>query len=104
MNITGAIFDFDGTVFDSMHIWKGVKFEFFDRIGLVLSEQDKKDFSKLFLFFPRSFFLSFFVVFHTCETAGVFCTNLVHKNQKFFSTKCRKIQQFIYRTNAANIF
>ena len=49
MNITGAIFDFDGTVFDSMHIWKGVKFEFFDRIGLVLSEQDKKDFSKLFL-------------------------------------------------------
>ena len=49
MNITGAIFDFDGTVFDSMHIWKGVKFQFFDRIGLVLSEQDKKDFSKLFL-------------------------------------------------------
>ena len=49
MNITGAIFDFDGTVFDSMHIWKGVKFQFFDRIGLVLTDEDKKDFAKLFL-------------------------------------------------------
>lgn len=49
MNITGAIFDFDGTVFDSMHIWKGVKFQFFDRIGLVLSEEDKKEFAGLFL-------------------------------------------------------
>lgn len=49
MNITGAIFDFDGTVFDSMHIWKGVKFQFFDRLGLVLTEEDKEAFSKLFL-------------------------------------------------------
>ena len=49
MNITGAIFDFDGTVFDSMHIWKGVKFQFFDRIGLVLSEEEKKEFQGLFL-------------------------------------------------------
>ena len=49
MNITGAIFDFDGTVFDSMHIWKGVKFQFFDRIGLVLSEEQRKEFKNLFL-------------------------------------------------------
>ena len=49
MNITGAIFDFDGTVFDSMHIWKGVKFQFFDRIGLVLNEEEKKEFQGLFL-------------------------------------------------------
>lgn len=49
MNITGAIFDFDGTVFDSMHIWRGVKFQFFDRIGLVLSEEEKKEFQGLFL-------------------------------------------------------
>ena len=49
MNITGAIFDFDGTVFDSMHIWKGVKFQFFDRIGLVLSEEQREEFKKLFL-------------------------------------------------------
>ncbi|MBQ4103682.1 MAG: HAD family phosphatase [Clostridia bacterium] len=49
MNITGAIFDFDGTVFDSMHIWKGVKFEFFDRIGLVLNEEQREEFKKLFL-------------------------------------------------------
>ena len=49
MNITGAIFDFDGTVFDSMHIWKGVKFQFFDRIGLILNEEQREEFKKLFL-------------------------------------------------------
>lgn len=49
MNITGAIFDFDGTVFDSMHIWKGVKFQFFDRIGLVFSEEQREEFKNLFL-------------------------------------------------------
>ena len=49
MNITGAIFDFDGTVFDSMHIWKGVKFQFFDRIGLVLGEEQREEFKNLFL-------------------------------------------------------
>ena len=49
MEITGAIFDFDGTVFDSMHIWKGVKFQFFDRIGLVLNEEQREEFKKLFL-------------------------------------------------------
>lgn len=49
MNITGAIFDFDGTVFDSMHIWKGVKFQFFDRIGLVLNEEELEEFKNLFL-------------------------------------------------------
>ena len=49
MNITGAIFDFDGTVFDSMHIWKGVKFQFFDRIGLILNEKQREEFKKLFL-------------------------------------------------------
>lgn len=49
MNITGAIFDFDGTVFDSMHIWQGVKFQFFDRIGLVLTNEEKEEFKGLFL-------------------------------------------------------
>ena len=49
MKITGAIFDFDGTVFDSMHIWKGVKFQFFDRIGLVLNEEEREEFKNLFL-------------------------------------------------------
>ncbi len=49
MKITGAIFDFDGTLFDSMPIWKGLKFEFFNNLGLILTEQDKKDFSGLFL-------------------------------------------------------
>lgn len=49
MNITGAIFDFDGTLFDSMPIWKGLKFEFLKNIGVELTEQDKKDISGLFL-------------------------------------------------------
>lgn len=49
MNITGAIFDFDGTLFDSMHIWKGVRYKFFDVIGLSLSEDDEEAFKGLYL-------------------------------------------------------
>ena len=47
--IKGAIFDADGTLFDSMPIWKGIKFKFFDAIGLELSDEDKKAFEGLFL-------------------------------------------------------
>lgn len=49
MEITGAIFDFDGTVFDSMHVWKGIRDKFFNRIGLVLSDEDKELFKGLYL-------------------------------------------------------
>ncbi len=49
MNITGAIFDFDGTLFDSMHIWKGIKYKFFDKIGLKLTKEDEDAFNGLFL-------------------------------------------------------
>ena len=49
MNITGAIFDFDGTLFDSMHVWKGVRYKFFDRLGLVLNEDDEEAFKGLYL-------------------------------------------------------
>lgn len=49
MNITGAIFDFDGTLFDSMHVWKGVRYKFFDRIGLVLNKEDEEAFRGLYL-------------------------------------------------------
>ncbi|MBR5233901.1 MAG: HAD family phosphatase [Clostridia bacterium] len=49
MKITGAIFDFDGTLFDSMHVWKGVRYKFFDRIGIVLSEEDEVAFRGLYL-------------------------------------------------------
>ena len=49
MKITGAIFDFDGTLFDSMHVWHGVRYKFFDRIGLVLSEEDEEAFQGLYL-------------------------------------------------------
>lgn len=49
MKITGAIFDFDGTLFDSMHVWKGIRYKFFDRIGLVLSNEDEEAFKGLYL-------------------------------------------------------
>lgn len=49
MNITGAIFDFDGTLFDSMHIWKGIRYKFFDKIGLKLTERDEEAFRGLYL-------------------------------------------------------
>ena len=49
MNITGAIFDFDGTLFDSMHVWKGIRYKFFDIIGVKLTKEDEEAFKGLFL-------------------------------------------------------
>ena len=49
INITGAIFDFDGTLFDSMHVWKGYKDNFFKHLGIELAEEDKEAFKGLFL-------------------------------------------------------
>lgn len=49
INITGAIFDFDGTLFDSMHVWKGYKDNFFKHLGIELTEEDRKAFKGLFL-------------------------------------------------------
>lgn len=49
MKITGAIFDFDGTLFDSMHVWKGIRYKFFEWIGVEMTEEDKKLFEGLFL-------------------------------------------------------
>lgn len=49
MKITGAIFDFDGTLFDSMPIWKGIKFKFMDKLGLKLTEEDIEAFKGLYL-------------------------------------------------------
>lgn len=49
MEITGAIFDFDGTLFDSMHVWKGIRYKFFERLGLNLSKEDEELFKGLFL-------------------------------------------------------
>ncbi|MBQ5825529.1 MAG: HAD family phosphatase [Clostridia bacterium] len=47
MKITGAIFDFDGTLFDSMQIWRGIKERYFDYHGLVLTAQDEEVFAGL---------------------------------------------------------
>ena len=44
MKITGAIFDFDGTLFDSMHVWKGIKYNFFESIGIKLTKEDEEAF------------------------------------------------------------
>lgn len=49
MNITGAVFDFDGTLFDSMHVWKGIKYNFFESIGIKLTKDDEEAFKGLFL-------------------------------------------------------
>ncbi len=49
MNITGAIFDFDGTLFDSMHVWKGYKYNFFGSMGIKLTAEDEEAFKSLFL-------------------------------------------------------
>lgn len=49
MNITGAIFDFDGTLFDSMPIWKGIKYRFFESLGLKLTKEDEEAFRGLYL-------------------------------------------------------
>ena len=49
MKITGAIFDFDGTLFDSMHVWKGIKYNFFESIGIKLTKEDEEAFKGLFL-------------------------------------------------------
>lgn len=49
MKITGAIFDFDGTLFDSMHVWKGIKYNFFESIDIKLTKGDEEAFKGLFL-------------------------------------------------------
>ena len=49
MKITGAIFDFDGTLFSSMHIWRGVRFTFLEHLGITLTDEDKKAFDSLTL-------------------------------------------------------
>lgn len=49
MNITGAIFDFDGTLFDSMHVWKGIRYKFFEILGLELTPEEEELFKGLFL-------------------------------------------------------
>lgn len=45
MKITGAIFDFDGTLFDSMFIWRNAGAGYLEHIGL----KDKDDPSPLFV-------------------------------------------------------
>lgn len=49
MKITGAIFDFDGTLFSSMHIWRGARFKFLEHLGVTLTDEDKKAFDGLTL-------------------------------------------------------
>ena len=49
MKITGAIFDFDGTLFDSMHVWNGIREKYFDHIGIHLTAEDEEAFKGMYL-------------------------------------------------------
>lgn len=44
MNITAAIFDFDGTLFDSMPAWVGIREAFFASIGIQMTDDDREFF------------------------------------------------------------
>ena len=47
MEITGAIFDFDGTLFDSMQIWVNIKERYFAHHGITLTADDYEAFKGL---------------------------------------------------------
>ncbi len=49
MKITGAIFDFDGTIFDSMHVWRGIKKGFIESLGVTFTKEDEDSFKSVFL-------------------------------------------------------
>lgn len=49
MDITGAIFDFDGTLFNSMHLWKGIRDKFFVKLGIEMTPEDKEVFKNVFI-------------------------------------------------------
>jgi len=48
MNITGAIFDFDGTLFDSMPVWHGIRERFFASLGITMTIDDQTFFKGLY--------------------------------------------------------
>ena len=48
MEITGAIFDFDGTLFDSMPVWHGVRERFFASLGITMTMDDQAFFKGLY--------------------------------------------------------
>jgi HAD superfamily hydrolase (TIGR01509 family) len=48
MEITGAIFDFDGTLFDSMPVWHGIRERFFARLGITMTMDDHSFFKGLY--------------------------------------------------------
>lgn len=49
MEITGAIFDFDGTLFDSMHVWKGIRYKYIEYMGLKLTKEDEEALKGMYL-------------------------------------------------------
>ncbi len=49
MKITGAIFDFDGTLFDSMHVWHGIRYKFIEKLGITFTKEDEEAFKGLYL-------------------------------------------------------
>ena len=49
MNIKGAIFDFDGTLFDSMHVWETIGNGYLESIGIRPREDLTEKFKKMTL-------------------------------------------------------
>jgi HAD superfamily hydrolase (TIGR01509 family) len=45
----GAIFDVDGTILDSMHVWYDVTYRFFENHGLVLSDEKAASYKEMTL-------------------------------------------------------
>ncbi len=49
MNFSGAIFDMDGTLLDSMGVWRGITARFLERRGIALSDEMTEKFRSMTL-------------------------------------------------------
>ena len=67
MEITGAIFDFDGTLFDSMPVWHGIRDKFFSSIGIEMTEEDRAFFRGKFTSEALPLAIDRFDLKMTCE-------------------------------------
>ena len=103
INITGAIFDFDGTLFDSMHVWKGYKDNLFNHLGIELTEEDKEAFRGLFL---RETFLLAIERFNLDKTYEELLSHLFDyiKSRYMVETEPKNdIKEFLEKLNSKGI-
>ena len=103
INITGAIFDFDGTLFDSMHVWRGYKDNFFNYLGIELTDEDRDAFKGLFL---RETFLLAIERFNLDKTYEELLTELFEyiKSRYMVETKPKNdVREFLEKLKAKGI-